>query len=191
MKRNKLFGVIIILIGIFIPLTKYLINKNTEVARKEEVVSYINETSIVQISESTEEPEYSLILEVPKIKLKRGIYDIDNKYNDISYNIAIMDTSKMPDVINSNLILAAHNGSSDVSFFKDLEKLEVGDIVNVYYQGYKYIYEVDNYYEVDKTGYVNIHRNKTKNTITLITCKNDSDDKQIVYIGYLISKEAY
>ena len=102
-----------------------------------------------------------------------------------------MDTSNMPDVLNSNLILASHNGNSNVSFFKDLEMLELGDIVYIYYKGYKYKYEIVNYYEVEKNGKVNVVRDGTKNTITLITCKNNSDTLQVVYIGNLISSEEY
>ena len=102
-----------------------------------------------------------------------------------------METSNMPDIINSNLILASHNGNSNVSFFKDLEKLNTDSLIYIYYNGYKYIYKINNYYIVDKTGKVNIKRNKNKNTITLITCKNNTDTKQIVYIGYMINKEIY
>ena len=96
-----------------------------------------------------------------------------------------------PDNPNSNLILASHNGTSNVSFFKDLEKIDIGSKVYIYYQGYKYIYEISNYYTVKKTGKVNVIRDITKTTITLITCKNNTDDEQIVYIGYLINKETY
>ena len=59
------------------------------------------------------------------------------------------------------------------------------------YQGYKYVYQYSNSYEVDKTGIVSIIRDKNKNAITLITCKKNSKDKQLVFIGYLIDKVEY
>ena len=97
----------------------------------------------------------------------------------------------MPNISNSNLILAAHNGNSEVSFFKDLERLNLNDDVYIYHNGNKYHYKIANNYIVKKTGKVNIIRDKTRTTITLITCKNNSDTEQVVYIGYLISKETY
>ena len=95
----------------------------------------------------------------------------------------------MPDVINSNLVSAAHSGNSRVAYFKDLINLKNGDEVFIYYNGTKYIYKINNHYEVIKTGYIDLERDKTINAITLITCKDD--DYQIVYLGYLISKELY
>ena len=193
MKINKLLGIILTLIGILIIIIKSLIITVDLHTREEKVVSYLENTSsiLADITRENDEDDYIAILEIPKINLKRGLLDINNEYNDVSYNVAIMETSLMPDIKNSNLILAAHNGNSPVSFFKDLESIGEKDIIYIYYNGYKYIYQIDNFYVVDKTGKVNIHRDKTKNTITLITCKNNTEDKQIVYIGYLINKEIY
>ena len=97
----------------------------------------------------------------------------------------------MPDIENSNLILAGHNGTSNVSFFNDLDKLKEDSLVYVYYNNIKYIYKINNNYEVKKDGKVEIIRNRNKTTITLITCKKDSKDKQLVYIGYLVDKVEY
>ena len=193
MKINKLLGIILTLIGILIIIIKSFITTADLHTREEKVVSYLENTSsiLTDITRENDEDDYIAILEIPKINLKRGLLDINSEYNDVSYNVAIMETSLMPDIKNSNLILAAHNGNSPVSFFKDLESIGEKDMIYIYYNGYKYIYQIDNYYVVDKTGKVNIHRDKTKNTITLITCKNNTEDKQIVYIGYLINKEIY
>ena len=195
MKRNKIIGIIFILMGISIPLTMHLFKIKESINDKQKVISFIEKTSVreeekANLIEETDN-KYMAVLEIPKISLKRGLLDLDDEFNDISYNVMVLGNSKMPDEENSNLILAAHNGNSDVSFFKDLEKLGKGDIVNIYYNGYRYEYRIDNYYEVEKTGKVNIHRDKTQNTITLITCKNNTTDKQIVYIGYLTDKEIY
>ena len=60
-----------------------------------------------------------------------------------------------------------------------------------YSNGIKYEYKIADIYDVDKTGTVNISRDKNRTTITLITCKKYSKDKQTVFIGYLSNKEAY
>ena len=50
---------------------------------------------------------------------------------------------------------------------------------------------LNNIYDVNKTGEVEIKRDPNKNTLTLITCTKDSDTKQTVYITYLKNKEQY
>ena len=91
----------------------------------------------------------------------------------------------------TNFILASHNGSSSVSYFNNLSKMHQNDIINIYYNGIKYIYKYYHSYEVLKTGEINIERDKTISTITLITCKENDDNHQVVYLGYLINTETY
>ena len=130
--------------------------------------------------------DYIMVLEIPKINLKRGIYDIKSSKNDVNLNIEIINSSDMPNVNNSNLILASHSGTSSISYFKNLDKLELGDYSYIYYENKKYVYKVVNIYEVKKNGAIEIIRDNNKNTLTMITCDKDNYDKQIVYISELI-----
>ena len=50
----------------------------------------------------------------------------------------------------------------------------------------KYKYIIDDIYDRNKTGYIEIIRDKQRNTITLITCKKNTN-MQIVFIGYLVN----
>ena len=90
----------------------------------------------------------------------------------------------MPDIKNSNLILAAHSGNSNVSSFKDLNKLEINDNIYIEYNNKEYQYKIVNYYTVEKTGLIDIIRNKNKTTLTLITCIENTN-KQLVIISEL------
>lgn len=164
------------------------IENNPVEEQKEEVVIKDEEDKKTSSSPTY---NYIAVLEIPSIKLKRGLVDYKSKYNNIKYNIQIIENSQMPDIENSNLILAGHNGTSNVSFFNDLDKLKEDSLVYVYYNNIKYIYKINNNYEVKKDGRVEIIRNRNKTTITLITCKKDSEDKQLVYIGYLVDKVEY
>ena len=203
-EKNKSFltfiGVLLIVLSIFILIySKYSEKKNQSVS-EELTEKYIVNTSIKvdeeNESESIQEEviekyAYIAVLEIDSINLKRGLVAYDSKYNSVKYNIQILDSSDMPDVKNGNLILAAHNGTSNVSFFSNLSSIKQGDLINVYYNGYKYVYKYTNSYEVDKNGKVQIIRDKMNNAITLITCKDNSDTKQVVYVGYLIEKTEY
>ena len=168
------------------------INKtNYEISKYIEETSINNKTEEIKEDNNQESLNYIAILEIPDISLKKGLLDINDKYNDVAYNIEVLSTSKMPNVLNSNLILAGHNGNSNISYFKGLSKITKDSLINIYYQGTKYIYKLNKSYEIDKTGEANIIRDRTINTLTLITCKDNSDTKQVIYIAYLISKETY
>lgn len=200
-KENK----IVILIGLLLIASSimffvYDIYKNTkkEVKEVKMVENFFEEEPQEEVKEEVKEEEinnssspsynYIAILEIPSINLKRGIVDFNSKYNSVKYNIQIIEHTQMPNVENSNLILAGHNGTSSVSFFKDLYKLKEDSLIYLYYDGYKYIYKLNNYYDTDKDGKVEIIRNRYKTTITLITCKKGIKDKQTVFIGYLVDK---
>lgn len=203
-KKRTIFGIIIISLSIvfflFVQFKNFSLNKieekkveeflNKEVTTKEESSSQedIKEDSSYS---SSKVYDYIAVLEIPSINLKRGLVDYNNKYNNVKYNIQIINANSMPDIDKSNLILAAHNGTSNVSFFNSLYKMEIGDTINLYYNGIKYIYAFNNYYEVNKDGTVEIYRDRGKTTITLITCDHNSNNKQLVFIGYLMDKENY
>lgn len=141
-------------------------------------------------SKNNQTINYSMVLEIPKINLKKGLYDKNSKYNSVKYNIQILKESDMPNVVNGNLILASHRGNSSVSYFNNLYKLSNGNQVYVYYNNVKYIYEITNMYEVEKTGTITIHRDRDETVIVLITCKKN-ENKQLVFIGNLVDKEDY
>ncbi len=140
---------------------------------------------------NTEEPvyyeidysKYLGVLEIPKIGLKRGFYNVGSRYNNISYNVTMVDGSDLPDVINGNLILMAHSGDSYISYFAYLYKLTIGDMAYVTYLGNQYVYQITNIYEVEKNGVVRLMRNHDKTTLTMITCTKDNDYTQTVYIA--------
>lgn len=125
---------------------------------------------------------YKGVLEIPKINLKNGFYDLDSRYNNVDYNITIIKGSTFPDIENSNLILAAHSGDCPVCYFEKLYKLEHGDVAYIYYGNINYSYKIVDIYEVEKDGTVAIYRDYSKKVLTLITCTRNSNTKQTVYI---------
>ncbi|MBQ9011698.1 MAG: sortase [Bacilli bacterium] len=128
------------------------------------------------------------VLEIPKINLKKELYPNDANKNNVDKNIEVIAGSKMPTEAKTNIILASHSGSSSIAYFKHLDQITYNDTVYIYYQTTKYKYIIADIYDVPKTGYVEIKRDRDKNTATLITCKKNSN-LQTVYIGYLTIKE--
>lgn len=129
--------------------------------------------------------DYIALIEIPKIGLKKGLYSKESPNNNVNKNIQILDEADMPDKENGNFILAGHSGSGRVAYFKNLHKVEKDDLVYIYYEGARYGYKLVNSYEINKNGEADIVRNGNRNTLTLITCKNNTE-KQIVFIFELM-----
>ena len=125
---------------------------------------------------------YIGVLEIPKLNLKRGFLELGSRYNNVDYNVTVINGSTFPGEENNNLILAAHSGNCSYCYFDKLYRLSLGDIAYVTYAGIKHSYKIVNIYEVPKTGTVAIHRDYTKNVLTLITCTRNTNNKQSVYI---------
>lgn len=201
-KRNKLIiiGILLLLIGVVFVATSFLCNYHNNQKEEKDINDFIGNSSInnndLIITEEEAKVEvtpiqYSMVIEIPKINLKKGLYDINSKYNHVDYNIQIIKESDMPNIENGNLILAGHNGNSNVSYFDNLNTLSNGDSVFIFYEGKKYTYKIFDNYEVDKNGKVSIHGYSKKTTLTLISCKKNTKDKQIIYIGEQVNSTTY
>ncbi len=156
--------------------------ENSKKENKKDDVNIINNLKLNE--------NYLAIIEIPKISLKKGLYIIDSKLNDVDKNIQILKESTMPTEENSNLILASHSGSSRKSYFKNINKLENEDLIYIYYNNIIYAYKVVDKYEIEKTGYAVMKENTNKKVLTLITCKINTN-KQIVIVSELIDEKLY
>ena len=203
-----LTGILIIGIGICIGFYEYFEERKNKTFSEMNLMLYDNETpesiidevySVEQQTSNTKEEEkkeeqnkqpinynYTGILEIPKINVKRGFYNLNSGYNNVDYNVTMINGSTMPDEENSNLILAAHSGDCPVCYFEKLYKLKIDDEAYVTFKNVKYKYKIVDIYEVEKDGTVAIHRNYEKKCLTLITCTRNSNTKQTVYILEII-----
>ena len=146
--------------------------KITDNTTTKEVVEEKKETSI----------NYIAVLRIPKINFKRGLVDKDSKYNNIKYNIMIHKESDAPDKEGGNVILVAHSGTAGVSYFRNVDKLSLDDEIYLDYNSQTYSYKITNIYDIEKNGIAPIRKETTKSTITLITCRHNTN-KQIVVIA--------
>lgn len=200
-KKNKkkwclLLGILLILIGTGMVLIKYYQrneiqdleeNNINDFYELQEEISSNQENEIKQekqeekVEENVYREPYLAVLKIDKINLERGIYSINSKNNNVNKNIQLLKESNLPDKENGNVIIAGHSGNSYKAYFKNLVKLNNGDEAKLVYNGKTYIYSLSNSYEVEKTGKVEISRNINKQTLTLITCKHNTN-KQIVFV---------
>ena len=187
-KKNKkskrkswliVIGSLIILLGIF-DVSLMFIKPAVKQEQEENALKdfYIKEEPKVKY-------DYIAVLKIPKINLEKGLVAKDSKYNNINYGVEILKESDSPDVINGNVILAAHSGTANISYFRNLDKINVGDEAIIYYQGKTYNYKFVKIYDIEKTGKANIKRDNNTSTLTLVTCRHNTN-KQIILIAELL-----
>lgn len=210
MINNTRFTVTIATILIFIGIS--LLSYNFINERREQAYSIMNlslsseanETKIIEETEIIEQKveeeqeetnvdsnyEYYIgTIKINKIGLTKGFYDKNSKLNDLRWNIKVLKESNYPNKENSNLIIAGHSGNYSNSYFKDLYKLEIGDVAIVEYDDIEYTYKIKNIYTDEKDGDVEIRKIANKSCLTLITCTKDNDNLQTIYIFELIKKK--
>ena len=198
-KTSKIVFVIIgslfLLIGVSLILYDFLSKRNVEINEQMAIEEFYttqeeikevstNDTQKVKEVKKQNKINYIAILKIPKIDLERGLVNPKSYLNDVKYNLEIVEGSSMPDIKNSNLIIASHSGTARISYFRNLNKLSINDEILLIYKNKTYKYKVSNKYEIEKTGTAKIIRNNNKTTITLITCKYKTN-KQIVVIADL------
>ena len=196
-------GIFLLFLGTLYFIYNYCQNRKQDIQENQMIEEFFEITNEdeeeIVIEENDKDQEiviqketvnYMAILEIPKINLKRGLFDKNSSNNNVDKNIYILNETTLPDEqINSHIILAAHSGNSYISFFRNLKKLDMKDKVYFYYKGVKYSYEVSNKYEIEKTGTTELKQTNTSD-ITLITCISGTN-KQVVYVATLIDKQNY
>ena len=196
-------GSLLIILGTLIIGGKYLYNyletKNEEQLidtffEEQKEIAEDTTTEVPEEKVETEKPQptktkidYFAVIKIPKIGLEKGLANKGSYYNNVNRNILVVKESDMPDKDKGNVILAGHSGSGRTAYFKNLHKLERDDEVSIFYNGSEYKYKVVNQYDIEKTGTANIVRNAEKSTLTLITCRHNTN-KQIIYICELVEK---
>ncbi len=197
-RKNKswlyIIGSLIFLCGAGLIFYDYYSEQKINIQEQEAIEEFYEDE---RITDSIEEPQkieeveeqtkvnYIAILKIPKIKLERGLVEPSSYLNNVKYNLQWIDGSSMPDQVNGNVIIAGHSGSARVSYFRKLDQLVIGDSVSIDYKNKTYNYKVVDIYDIEKTGTAEIIKNKNTTTLTLITCRHNTN-KQIVIICEMV-----
>lgn len=136
-----------------------------------------------------QEPDYSsylAVIEIPSISLKTGVVMSNSSYTTMNRNVSIYPSSDMPNIENGNFILFAHNGTSKVSYFRNINKLKNGNDIYIYYNNEQYTYKVIKRYDVAMTDSTPLNKMKDNTIITLITCKSGNNKYRTIIVGELV-----
>lgn len=202
LSRVFIIGSLFILLGITLISLKiysnYYLDKQEDKAIQEfldykpdTTVKVDNSTTTIKEEKETVTYNYIAVLEIPKINLKRGLFPINDKNNNVDKNVEILKNSDMPNVTNGTLALAGHSGNSRIAYFHKLYKLKENDQVYIYYQNIKYIYQVSKIERQDKDGTISFIKTKDTTELILTTCDQQNKGKQIVVVAKLVDKIPY
>jgi len=190
MREKEPFSLLLIIfiISLFMCYHLYYFVENK--VNKKDVENYVetssqienNPQNVVEKIKSEEKIEsYIGVLSIPKINVYNGFYEIDSPNNDVNKNIQVLKGSDMPNITYGTFMLAAHSGTSYISYFKDLNKLSLNDEVYVYYANTKYTYFVQKMYEIARDGTISFDKNIHETYLVLTTCGNEG--KQLIVIA--------
>lgn len=192
-------GTIIIIIGGFFLSYNYIMNKKVMVYEYMNNVFYSKSETNKKIEEDVnigdegipenqmDPHQYLGYLKIPKLGFSKGFYPKNSELNDVDKNLLLVKESNYPNVTKGNLIIAGHSGNAWNSFFNDLYKLSIGDETIIIYNNKTYKYKITNIYKAAKIGQIAVYRNKNKTTLTLVTCTNNDNKTQTIYISELES----
>ncbi len=137
----------------------------------------------LQNEQTEEKKEDSLlwgILEIPKINLKQGFYNYEDKHNSVEYGLQTINKDCIP-FEKCSFIIASHSGSSNISYFKNLEKLSLDDRAFLYYNQNKKEYILKKILHVEKNGTITLQI-PTETELILTTCNKEKNNIQDIYI---------
>ena len=203
-KKSQLIivGSLLVLLGGCIICGKYVYNYFLDRVEDIKIEEFYNEQENIDtevIEETTEKVEeskqetkidYVAVIKIHKIGLEKGLCKKGSYCNNVNQNIQILKESSYPDVANGNFILAGHSGNGRTAYFKNVYKLDKDDEISIIYGGFEYKYKIVNIYDVEKTGTASIVRNREKTTLTLVTCRHNTN-KQIIVISELVERTEY
>ena len=123
-------------------------------------------------------------LEIEKIGL---IAEIQEGTNEEVLDDYIGHFSSTPVKI-GNIGLAAHNRGYKNNYFSKLKELEIGDKINYYINGNKFVYEVKEILIIHETDWSTLE-NTEDNRITMITCIENREKYRLCVQAVRIKEE--
>lgn len=118
---------------------------------------------VVMINQRIKIDGDSNYLAIPKIGFYYRFYDLDSKYNSLSYGLLIY--------YQDPVVILGHSGSGSLALFNDLDNLEAND---------KIIYNNQKYQVIKKYLKFKSKPLTLENDLILVTCSKKYFDRQIV-----------
>lgn len=173
LRKNKFVLITLFLIVVVFVLIYYLSFLN---------IKHENNINLKKYYDNYNASGYFAIIKIPKLKLENIIYKKGNLNNNVNKNIYLINDNR------DFIVIAAHSGSSPISYFKKIHTLNSGDKIELVVDGLKRTYELFKKEKIKKTGKVKL-KTYTYPIVVLITCSKSEKNVQEVYYNRLISSQ--
>ena len=125
-------------------------------------------------------------IKIPKMKQKLPLY-LGATMENMRKGAAIMGETSMPlGTKNSNCVIAAHRGYEGIPYFREIEKLKIGDRVIIKNPWEKLTYRVEEIKIIQPDDSDQIKIRKGKDIVTLLTCHPYRSHGKYRYVVYCI-----
>lgn len=178
---NKNIKISILILILYCITCNFIFEKQTNISN---IATTQNKVLISK--QKTIDKDVIATISIPKINLKKNIYQENSPQNNVNKNVTLLSGSILPDHNDSIIFLAAHSGSGNNAYFNNLKNLSINEKVTLFYNNEEYTYKIVKIREVPKNGYITGNRNSNKELI-LTTC-SDKKNKQLI-IDSILEKE--
>lgn len=192
---NKIFS-IFLLLSIYLLMCNKIyieykpITQTTQKIKSAENIQPIKQEKNTQEIKYIPKPDTSIgKITINKINLSQKIYPQNDRLNNIEKNVTILNYSAEPSEENSIIFIAAHSGTGKLAYFKNLDKLDINDIITLTYKNIDYTYQIKDIWETNKDGNISVEKEKS-NQLILTTCSPTKDNYQLIINSILIKKES-
>lgn len=124
-------------------------------------------------------------IKIDKLNINNDIYEKGSINNNIDKNVIILDDSDYPDKKGGTVLIGAHSGYGKEAYFKNLDKLRIGDIIKLTYKNKLYKYKIDNISKDNKDGKIRLEYKNNKNRLILYTCYPHDKNNYLLVSSYL------
>lgn len=125
------------------------------------------------------------VLTIESIGVSAPVYETDDEMEAMRKGIAHYKTTS---AWNGNIGLCAHNGTASYCWFRDLHKVEKGDMVTYQTVLGTRTYQVSEIKEIEETDWFMLGRTED-NRITMTTCMDEKPSKRLCVQAVEIVKE--
>jgi sortase A len=168
---NGFLTFIVILLGLYIIITPLLPQIEYWIRDKspDAVAPYGGELAALEGADTSVPPPEENRLVIPEIGINEPILEGSN-INIIKDGGTWRRPNTSNPTINNNTVIIGHRFyGNNVSTFYNLDKLKVGDVIAVYWEGSEFLYEVEETKVVDPS-LVEIEAPTAEKQLTLYTC---------------------
>ena len=130
MKKAKLAGIVLWLLGICLYFYPDVATDLQEIKVQAFVKTYEREHKSRRRSVTGSRQEEYGYIQIPKMNVTLPLYRNETEEH-LAWGAAILKESGLPEEKGQNCIIAAHRGYRGKPYFRDIEKLEYGDVIYV------------------------------------------------------------